>query len=407
MKNHLILISIFVFSGLASQNTWEKKESFGNDKRSRCVSFSIGNRGYIGCGEDTADLVRNDLWEYDPGIDTWSQKASLPAAGRRDAVGIAIGNKGYVGTGIDAAESVFGNNLNDWWEYSPSTNQWTQKANYPGSSSFNGIYFGAGFTVSGMGYVVGGKQSNSNYTSALWQYNPTTNTWLQRASYGGGTRYAMTTFVVNGTAYAGLGTDEDILQTTWWAYDPISNIWTQKGNFPGTGRFAATGFAIGPKGYVVGGTDGGYKDELWQYDPTSDTWWTKAPFGGGPRRSLGVFVIANAAYAGCGSTFTGKRRDLWQYEQFLTSVEESKTWSCEVFPNPVVDHLNVFPPEESGVFPANCSLAILSMEGKTVYSNDISNRTSASVDVSAFASGEYFVVVSAGDWISHKKIVKY
>lgn len=407
MKNWIVVLCLFLFSGLSSQNTWEKKESFGNDKRSRCVSFSIGNRGYFGCGEDTADMVRNDLWEYDPGTDSWMQRASLPGPARRDAVGIAIGNNGYVGTGIDAAESAFGNNLNDWWEYNPATNTWLQRANYPGSTSFNGIYFGCGFTIGAMGYVVGGKQSNSNYSSALWQYNPATNVWTQKTSFAGGTRYAMSAFVINGIAYAGLGTDEDVLQTSWWSYNPTTNAWTQKGNFPGTGRFAAAGFSIGPKGYVVGGADGGYKDELWQYDPVSDTWWTKAPFGGGERRSLGVFVIANAAYAGCGSGFTGKRRDFWQYEQFVTDVNETSGWECGLYPNPCGDMLSVNPPQSTGVFPGSCSLSVFTIDGKNVVSEDVSNRTTAILNTSALSAGVYFVVVTAGEWRSQTKFIKH
>ena len=406
MRIFAALFFLFGVIDLSAQNTWEKKESFGTDKRSRAVSFSVGNRGYIGCGEDTADQVRNDLWEYDPGTDSWMQRASLPGAARRDAVGLAIGNKGYVGTGINAAESAFGTNLNDWWEYSPATNTWTQKATYPGSTSYGGIYFGCGFVINGMGYIVGGKQSNSNYTSALWQYDPTTNIWTQKTSFAGGTRYAMSAFVVNGIAYAGLGTDEDILQTSWWSYNPITNAWTQKNNFPGTGRFAAAGFAIGTKGYIVGGSDGGYKDELWQYDPVSDTWWTKAPFGGGERRSLSVFVIANAAYAGCGSGFTGKRRDLWQYEQFVTDVEETQTLVINTFPNPTTDFIQLSAPPQTGVFPSDCILSITTINGKLVRELEVSGERIIQLSTEEFASGQYIVTTLAPNWNAQTKFIK-
>jgi hypothetical protein len=62
--------------------------------------------------------------------DSWTQKASVGGTQRNDAVGFSIDSlgKGYVGTGGDGT----GGFLNDFWEYNPSTNVWTQKANYPG-----------------------------------------------------------------------------------------------------------------------------------------------------------------------------------------------------------------------------------------------------------------------------------
>lgn len=391
---------------ISAQNTWEKKAAFGNDKRSRCVSFSIGNRGYVGCGEDTADQVRNDFWEYDPGTDTWTQKASLPGSARRDAVGFAIGTKGYVGTGIDAAESAFGNNLNDWWEYSPATNTWTQKLNFPGGASYGGVYFGCGFVVNGMGYIVGGKFSNSFYTAQMWQYNPTTNTWLQRASFPVGTRYAMSAFAINGKAYAGLGTDEDFLMNDWWEYNPASNTWVQKSAFPGSGRFAASGFAIGSKGYVLAGQDGGYQDDLWQYDAISDTWWVKAPYDGGERRSMAVFVIANAAYAGTGSGFTGKRRDFWQYEQFITGIEDISVSSPGIFPNPVQNECTVTAPAGMQLFPEHSTISVISAEGKIVLQADASSQAQITLDATTFAPGVYIVQVSNNYWHSQTTLLK-
>lgn len=398
-----LLLVILVASPFLTfaQNTWEKKAAFGGEKRSRCVAFAIGNRGYMGLGEDTADVERNDWWEYDPGTDSWMQKATLPAVGRRDAVGIAIGNKGYVGTGIDAPESWVGNNLNDWWEYNPATNIWTQKATYPGSPSYGGIYFGCGFTIGNYGYVLGGKQSSSNYTNNLYRYDPALNSWMMMAQFPNGTRYAMTAFSVNGKAYAGLGTDENILQTDWWEYNPGSNTWLAKTSFPGSGRFAAGGFAIGSKGYVVCGTDGGYQDDLWQYDPLSDTWWVKAPYGGGPRRSVGVFVIANAAYVGTGKGFSGSRRDFWQYEQFITDVEEEIEVSIAVYPNPVSELLTIDCP-----YVDNTLVSVISPEGKVVYQDYNSNTTPIRLDVSQFANGNYVVQLTNDQWCAQTTFIK-
>src|SRR5688500_16380638 len=136
----------------AQQNVWTKKMNFGGLKRERAVSFAIGNYGYVGTGEDTVNMTHNDLWQYDPSLDVWTQKANLPGPCRRNAVGFAIGNKGYIGTGIDSSESFAGVKLADFWEYDPTGNSWTAKANYPGGSGA-GVYYAAGFSTDTKGYI--------------------------------------------------------------------------------------------------------------------------------------------------------------------------------------------------------------------------------------------------------------
>jgi N-acetylneuraminic acid mutarotase len=401
----LILFLAAPFISFA-QNTWEKKSAFGGEKRSRCIAFSIGNRGYMGLGEDTADFERNDFWEYDPGTDSWMQKANFPGVGRRDAVGFAIGNKGYAGTGIDAPDSWVGNNLSDWYEYDPALNVWTLKAPCPSGQAYGGIYFATGFVANGRGFVLGGKLSASNYSNQLWEYNPTNNTWVQRPNFPGGTRYSMSSFVVNNIAFAGLGTDENILQTDWYQYNPSTMTWSPRAAFPGTGRFAAMGFAIGAKGYIVGGSDGGYKDELWQYDVVSNTWWVKAPYGGGERRSPAGFVIANAAYVGTGKGFSGSRRDFWQYEQFITDVEEELSMSITTYPNPATDQITVNCALSTITFPDHSLVSVISSDGKIVHQEQALTASQIRIDVSSFPTGHYIIQVMNDQWRSQSTFIK-
>ena len=60
--------------------------------------------------------------------DFWTQKASMPGTARNSAVAFTVNGKGYLGTGYDGE-----NYLKDFWEYDPTSNQWTQQADYPGS----------------------------------------------------------------------------------------------------------------------------------------------------------------------------------------------------------------------------------------------------------------------------------
>ena len=46
-----------------------------------------------------AVISRNDFWEYDPATNTWTQKADFGGTARQYATGLSIGSKGYIGTG--------------------------------------------------------------------------------------------------------------------------------------------------------------------------------------------------------------------------------------------------------------------------------------------------------------------
>lgn len=332
-----LLLVLLAAAGFAQgSNVWMKKNAFGGSKRSRSVSFAIGSRGYIACGEDTADVMLNDLWEYDPGTDSWAQKASMPGVGRRDAACFVIGTRAFVGTGIDASESWNGNSLADMWMYDPTTNTWTARANFPGNGGF-GMYFSTGFAVNGKGYFSCGKYNSSFYSNQLWEYNPNTNSWLQKANFPGGTRYAQSSFAIGNYGYVGFGTDENWFVNEFYRYDPALNVWQQLSSVPASPRFAASGFAIGNYGYFCFGTDGGYKEDLYEYEVATDNWWVKAPFGGQHRRSAAVFVIGGMAYAGTGKGFTGSRRDFWMYVPSYTGMDETslQTSGMNVAPNPV------------------------------------------------------------------------
>lgn len=105
MTKLIYLLGFLLLSNIGfsqTQNYWTKKKDFTGLKRERAIAFSINGKGYIGTGVDTADVVHKDLWEYNPTLNTWTQKADI-ASVRRNAIAFAINDKGYVGTGMDSA----------------------------------------------------------------------------------------------------------------------------------------------------------------------------------------------------------------------------------------------------------------------------------------------------------------
>jgi len=380
-----LIIASFIFSTLfvIGQNDWVKKAAFSGSKVERAVGFSIAGHGYLCTGQDTGNVVRNDLWQYSPASNSWSQKANLPGAGRRNATAFTINNKGYVGTGMSAAESSLGTTLNDFWEYNPATNSWNQIADYPGGIG-NGVYFATAFSIGSKGYVCCGKIGAANYTDELWEYKPSVDQWTQRASFGGGDRYQLASFVVNDKAYVGLGTDYDAYTNDLWEFNPTTNIWEQKNNFPGTERSAANAFGIGQRGYLGMGGDGGYLDDFWEYNPYADSWVAREEFPGGERRNAISFVIGDRGYIATGKGYSGLRRNMYEYTPLVVGVEENKGTSFNLYPNPTVDFVFI---ESEGQF----TLSIMDNLGRFVKEVNIP-KGKTTIDVSNFSNGIYQMI---------------
>ena len=58
----------------------------------------------------------NDFYQYDPVADSWTQEANYPPGARWLVAGFGIGNIGYFGTGADANGYY---SYQEFWEYSP------------------------------------------------------------------------------------------------------------------------------------------------------------------------------------------------------------------------------------------------------------------------------------------------
>jgi N-acetylneuraminic acid mutarotase len=305
-----------LISTICTPDTWTQKADFGGLEREGGVGFSIGNKGYIGLGSGTDP---KDFWEWDQATNTWTQKADFNFGYVNGAVGFSIGNKGYIGTGWNNGPQKL------FFEYNPATNIWTQKANYGGGKRWDAV----GFSIGNKGYLGLGVYLSLNsvaiVTNDFWEYNPATNVWTQKADFGGGIRGEATGFSIGNKGYVGTGNTQypsfsgvgGMLKQDFWEYNPLTNIWTQKANFGGGIRGEATGFSIGNKGYVGMGWDiwenNSLKRDFWEYNPTTNIWTQKADFGGTARHEAVGFSIGNKGYVGTGGDSNYVTKDFWEY----------------------------------------------------------------------------------------------
>lgn len=369
------------------ENSWVKKNDFGGLKRERAVAFSIGNYGYVATGVDTAEVILNDLWQYDPTNDSWSQKANLPGPPRRDAVAFTAEGKGFVGTGIDADEALGANKLKDFWAYDPTSNTWAQIADYPGVGGL-GLYFATAFDLDGKGYVCGGKVGPNSYTNQLWEYKPSLNQWTQRANFPGGVRYQLSSFSIGLYGYVGLGTDQDIYRKDFWRYNAGSNQWSQIASLPASERAASVTFSIGNRGFVCMGTDGGLLDDLWEYIPEIDYWVSRAPYGGSERKNAVGFVVNGKAYVGTGKGYSGKKQGIEEYTPMqLVGLNDLSLAKISIYPNPTTEYFRI---DHNAIEPVR--VTVYSVLGQLVYENN-SIQDNELIDVGNLQNGTYIVRV--------------
>lgn len=256
-------------------DTWTQKADFAGRPRHSAAGFSIGDRGYVGTGF-SADETRDgkplkDFYEYDPETNSWTRIADFGGSARFGAVGFSLGEKGYIGTG---KRKLTGGQVSDFWEYDPSTDTWESKATVPGPPRQHGV----GFAIGDRGYVgLGWSSGHDHAFEDFYEYDPSTDSWTRKADLGGFGRLWAAGFSAGGKGYVGTGNrgrprpqvGPDKLND-FWEYDPETDTWAERAGFGGSPRHAAVGFSVGGKGYIGTGWDGTlHHQDLWEFTPPS------------------------------------------------------------------------------------------------------------------------------------------
>jgi N-acetylneuraminic acid mutarotase len=290
------------------------------DQRSGVSQFTIGNKTYVGLGYGgkNTNQYLTDFWVLDLTTNKWDTVQHFPGTPRESSVSFSIGEKGYVGTGFNRYiiyDSL--QELNDFWEYDAQVNKWTQIANFPGSARYDAI----AFSTATNGYV--GSGYDGNYYDDFYEYFPETNNWEQIVTPPNPKRRGAMTMTINGKVYYFGGTSNGLANTDFYAFDPAINTWTNTTQSSADSNFvdftAAVKRSFGSTlvmpvngleyGYVIGG-DG--LTSVYQYDTSHDRWTEMAPFpksGPGPPFS---FVIGSRGFVGL-SAGSSQPIEIWEW----------------------------------------------------------------------------------------------
>ena len=314
----------------------------------------------------------------------WTQMADFPGLGRHRATGISIGNKGYLGfghingTGIETA-------FNDWWEYDPSNNSWTQKASCPVNVLNNTPWIGIsvldsqGFVIDDIAYLKG------PYYAPFFSYSASQNTWqiLNTGPVGMSWTTAAISLENKGYVYAArniyiyepssdswttlnnfsppvfaditewhwqnihsVGSKMYFIaysvqndQTHFWEYDLIDESWKDLGFWP---HEASDPYVFDHQGLIIVDCGGVQQvsNDVFAYEPKTNTWIQMEDFIGGGRRYSAGFSLNGMGHM-CTGTSGVNYSDLWRMNDILGTDDLINELAVNVFPNPAVEHITI------------------------------------------------------------------
>ncbi len=278
----------------ALTDTWGTLPDFPGAARSFSYGTSRGTKAYVGFG-GADGVAYDDLWEYDTETETWTQLTDCPCAARYHPAFIQLDDKIYVGLGNNSA------NLKDWWEYDIPTDTWTEKDDLPGPPRHHPFYFG----IDSIAYVGFGHGNSIEDTLQIYndfyQFDPSTDEWTQLTDFPGEGRVAGTQFDYNGKGYilSGDGDNHSFMEEgEFWEYEPQIDEWTQLTSHPGSSRWAPGNFVIDNYVYFMCGlSDVQLESDMMRFEleppPTSTTEFTATPISVFPNPARSFITITN------------------------------------------------------------------------------------------------------------------
>lgn len=336
----LSLIAGLVLLGISvSAQAWIQRTNFSGTGRHRASGFSIGNYGYIGSGHvngNNFNISYKDWWKYDPSSDSWTQIADFPVY-TYGATVFATSANGYVGGGAGLNS--------EFYKYEPVTNSWTAIQNCPVSPGDQ-----PGFSVNDKGYVFSGTN--------FYEYDPLTGNWTQKQSTPVAFAGWCATFSMASSGYVKSG-------SLLYEYKPLYNQWVQKASFPGVSTNGSGFFVRNGRGYIVCGFVGSLTNvthEVWEYNPGSNSWTRLNDFPGSSRRFSVGFTINNRGYMGTGTNGINFD-DFWEMDDAVFTAEYSGETQISIYPNPADEQVHLRLNKGTG---ENCLVRLYDATGKLI-----------------------------------------
>ena len=350
-------------------------------------AFSFDDMGYI-VGGNSDSGVRDDFYQYNPATDSWTELAPFPGGARGFAIGDIWNGKAYFGFGNDGTSR-----LNDLWVFDPSNMSWTELAScpcaeraHPAMIAHNGKVF------------VGLGSSSSGNMNDWWEYDIALNTWSHKDDLPSLSRHHPYQFGIDDYVYTGFGHGNAIFND-WFRYDIAGETWTQVATLPAEGRVAGTQFSYNGLGYVLSGHGDNHRSmntgEFWAYDPVTDAWDELPPHPEGSRWAPASFIIDGEVYIINGTSVSEYVTEIYKFNlNSVLSTHELTNSTVSIYPNPAIDIINIDVPGNIK-YDAN----LYDLQGRLI----ISTTNKSVIEIQSLPLGIYFIEIK--DLDSGQKVI--
>jgi hypothetical protein len=403
MKGILFALCLVSITFANAQN-WNSMTPCPN-KLDHTAGFCIGDYFYIGTGYNGSyGMTRCNIFRrYDIIQDSWTNIPSLPDSVRTNAISFVINGKAYVGQGY-----AYANCLSDLYEYDPGSNNWTQKASCP--FVFCSYGASAAFALNGKGYVMGAAWNNYTTTN-VYQYDPVSDTWTQKNDFPGTGRDLAFAAAVNGKGYFGMGRVWNPGATPLsdiWEYNDQTDTWTWVTSHPDGGNFWTNAMEHDNSLIVFGG---GFPltSSVKKFDPVANQWssYPNTPYS--RHASIGFshhcFIYLAGGY---GPGNLAVLDDITRLKVDSTCVQtsiatEKPEPEVEIYPNPIDDIVHLFLKNDQ----SSCTAVIANCLGEVILEKKL-YKGKNDFNSQYLPKGIYFCTIKNGDkTVLCKKLVRH
>jgi hypothetical protein len=283
---------------------WQKVGS-SNTPSSRylhAAAFDEARKVVVVFGGISGDLssgspaVNQDTWEWSPATGKWTNRTTAGAIPDSRSGAAMVYDSIRAKLILFGGRAGSGSNLEDTWEWDPTTGVWTDvgASGHPSARSQHAMVFEKS---TGKVLLFGGGRSATTSADGTgisismadtWEYDPTAKTWTARTvtaspSMRNDSALVWDSSTNKAVLFGGIQVDianaAGVPKQDTWEWDPTAGTWTERtrsGSKPSQRYGHAMAFDGTRKKVVVfGGWDiatGSAKNDLWEWDDTTGAW---------------------------------------------------------------------------------------------------------------------------------------
>ncbi|MCC6182818.1 MAG: T9SS type A sorting domain-containing protein [Bacteroidia bacterium] len=390
-----LLIILLFSSTILKAQSWVQLNDFPGTERDDGLAFVINNKAYCITGLEVGWHCTKNGYVLDGSTETWSVIASLPLGSERQyATGFSYNGLGYLLGGIDCSSIC----LNDFFEYSPSLNNWSQLPNFPGQGR-QGM---SNFIIKNKLYVLGGKYTDGTVTNEIWEYNFSNSNWTQKNNLPFNGMWRGSAFSIDTIGYVCYGLKNDNSYNHFmFKYNYINDTWSKISNIVLLDRKYIGTAICDQKACLYGGIDSlnNISNTVYVFNPIDSSIAIKLAIPSFARKDGMAFSLNNDFYYTTGVTNSFRTKETWKTSELVGLNEKIKHDFFKIYPNPASSVLNIVGNSNEL---QNSIIKLENYFGQIVFIAPFTQQ----IDISNLPVGIYFLTLKTDSIQKTAKVVK-